>query len=254
MKTYPLPLYVRRFFTERLLKELQVSPNTVASYRDTFRLLLKYLSERLGRLPTELTVADVDAEQVGAFLSFIEESRLNGARSRNQRLAALRSFFKYVSIQEPQLLHHSQRILSMATKRHEKRIIAYLKRPEIEALIAAPDPATWIGRRDRALLLLGSQTGLRVSEIIQLKCEDVVLGVGAHVRCMGKSRKERVTPLRKDSAKVLGAWLAERDAAPNEPLFISFRRQALSRDAVARLVRTHTEKLPANARPSWASA
>jgi site-specific recombinase XerD len=242
MKTYPLPLYVQRFFTERLLKELQVSPNTVASYRDTFRLLLKYLSDRLGRLPTDLTVADVDAERIGEFLCFIEESRLNGARSRNQRLAALRSFFKYVSIQEPQLLHHSQRILSMASKRYEKRDIAYLKHPEIEALIAAPDPATWIGRRDQALLLLAFQTGLRVSEIIQLKCEDVVLGVGAHVRCMGKGRKERVTPLRKDSAKVLGAWLAERGAEPTEPLFISLRGQSLSRDAVARLVRTHTER------------
>lgn len=189
MKTFPLPIYIQRFFTERLLKELQASANTVASYRDTFRLLLKYVSDRLGRPPTQLEVADVDADRVGAFLGFVEETRLNGARSRNQRLSAIRSFFKYVSIQEPCLLHHCQRILAMASKRHERRTIDYLKRPEIEALIATPDPTTWFGRRDRTLLLLALQTGFRVSELIQLKCGDVVLGAGAHVRCMGKRKK-----------------------------------------------------------------
>jgi site-specific recombinase XerD len=152
MKTYPLPVYVQRFFTERLITQLAASPNTVASYRDTFRLLLKYASDQLGREPACLQVADIDADLVGGFLNFVEITRANVARSRNTRLSAIRSFFKYVAFQEPQLLHHCQRILAMPAKRHEKRAVSYLNRVEIEALIAAPDPATWCGRRDRTLL------------------------------------------------------------------------------------------------------
>jgi integrase/recombinase XerD len=175
MKTYPLPIYLQRFFTERLATQLRASPNTVASYRDTFRLLLKYSSAHLGRAPTDFQVADIDANLVGGFLSFVETRRKNSARSRNARLSAIRSFFKYVAVNEPQLLDHCQRVLAMPSKRHEKRTIDYLNRVEIEALIAAPDPATWFGRRDRTLLLLALQTGLRVSELVNLNCDDVVL-------------------------------------------------------------------------------
>lgn len=242
MKTYPLPVYVQRFFTERLITQLAASPNTVASYRDTFRLLLKYASSQLGREPTCLQVADIDADLVGGFLSFVETTRANGARSRNTRLSAIRSFFKYVAIQEPQLLHHCQRILAMPAKRHEKRAVSYLTRVEIEALIAAPDPATWCGRRDRTLLLLAVQTGLRVSELIQLNCGDVMLGTGAHVRCMGKGRKERSTPLRKDSTETLRTWLEHRTNDPTAPLFISTRGERLSRDAVERIVARHVDQ------------
>ena len=241
MKTYPLPIHVQRFFTERLTTQLAASPNTVASYRDTFRLLLKYAADRLGRPPTELHLADIDVELVSSFLSFIETTRGNGARSRNTRLAAIRSFFKYVALLEPQLLHHCQRILGMPSKRHEKREVHYLTRPEIDALVAAPDPGTWCGRRDQCLLLLALQTGLRVSELIGLTCGDIVFGTGAHVRCTGKGRKERTTPLRKDCVESLRKWLAERAGNSTEPLFVTYRGCRLSRDAVERLVTKHAQ-------------
>lgn len=245
MRPHPLPVYLQRFFTERLTTQLKASPNTVASYRDTFRLLLRYAADRLRRPPTELQVADIDAELIGLFLADIESTRGNSARSRNTRLSAIRSFFKYVAVNEPQLLHHSQRILAMPPKRHDKRPIDYLTRAEIEALVAAPDLFTWHGRRDRALLALTLQTGLRVSELIGLSCGDIVLGAGAHVRCMGKGRKERATPIRKDSVKVLRGWLAERGGADADPVFVSNRGQRLSRDAVEQIVRKHVQSASA---------
>ena len=245
MKTDPLPTYLQCFFTDRLATQLKASPNTVASYRDTFRLLLRYAAGRLRRPPTELHVADIDAELVGLFLADIESTRGNSARSRNARLSAIRSFFKYIAVNEPQLLHHCQRILAMPPKRHEKRAIDYLSRAEIEALIAAPDLSTWHGRRDRALLALALQTGLRVSELIGLSCSDIVLSAGAHVRCMGKGRKERATPIRKDSVKMLRGWLAERSGADADPVFVSNRNQRLSRDAIEQIVRKHVQSASA---------
>jgi site-specific recombinase XerD len=239
MKTHSLATYLQRFFTERLATQLRASPNTVASYRDTFRLLLKHAVDHLSRAPTELQVMDINADLVGTFLNDIEKTRGNSARSRNTRLAAIRSFFKYVAVNEPQLLHHSQRVLAMPSKRHEKRTIDYLARVEIEAVIAAPDLSTWHGRRDRALLALALQTGLRVSELINLSRGDVELGAGAHVRCIGKGRKERATPIRKDCVKILRDWLVERGGAENDPLFISNRGERFSRDAVERIVRKH---------------
>lgn len=241
MKTYPFPVYVQRFFTERLATQLRASQNTVASYRDTFRLLLKYSFDRLGRAATDLQVMDIDADLIGDFLSFVENERGNGARTRNARLSAIRSFFRYVAVNEPQLLYHCQRILAMPPKRYEKRTISYLNRDEIESLIAAPDLATWFGRRDHTLILLALQTGLRVSELINLICDDVVLGNGAHIRCMGKGRKERSTPLRKDCAKALRNWLAEHGVDRSKPLFVSNRGDRLSRDAVERIVRKYVK-------------
>jgi integrase/recombinase XerD len=239
MKTYSLPVYVQRFFTERLTSQLSASQNTIASYRDTFRLLLRYASDHLGRTPVNLQVADIDADLVGNFLSSIETERGNAARSRNVRLSAIRSFFKYVAINEPQLLYHCQRILAMASKRHEKRTIDYLNHDEIEALIATPDLTTWYGQRDHTLLLLALQTGLRVSELTSLTCGDVVLGTGAHVRCMGKGRKERSTPLRKDCVTALRNWIKECGGDQSKPLFVSNRGDMLSRDAVEQLVRKY---------------
>lgn len=239
MKTYVLSAYLQRFFTERLGAQMKASPNTVASYRDTFRLLLRYAADRRKKEPTALQIVDIDADLVAEFLTDLEKSRGNGARSRNTRLAAIRSFFKYVAVNEPQLLHHCQRVLAMPAKRHEKRAIDYLDRDEIEAVIAAPDLSTWHGRRDRAILLLTLQTGLRVTELITLTCEAITLGAGAHVRCMGKGRKERATPIRKDSIKLLRNWLAERKGMPEDPLFISNRGTRLSRDAVEGIVRRH---------------
>ena len=242
MKTHQLPVYMQRFFTERLTTQLAASANTIASYRDTFRLLLNYASERLGREPTALHVADIDADLVGDFLSFIEAKRSNSARTRNARLAAIRSFFKHVASQEPQLLHHCQRILVMPSKRHEKRSIDYMQRDEIEALIAAPEPDTWTGQRDRTLLMLALQTGLRVSELTNLNCGDISLSTGAHVRCIGKGRKERSTPLRKDCVQALRTWLAGRCTSSDSPLFPSNRGSRLSRDAVEHLVAKHAAK------------
>jgi integrase/recombinase XerD len=239
MRSYPLPIYLQRFFTERLAAQLDASPNTIASYRDTFRLLLTYASERLRRQPTQLQVADLNADLIGDFLTFLEEKRGNSARSRNIRLSAIHSFFKYVAGSDPQLLHHCQQVLVMPSKRHEKRVIDFLSRTEIEALIESTDPTTRSGRRDRMLLMFALQTGLRVSELISLNCGDVALGTGAHVRCMGKGRKERATPLRKDCVEVLRTWLSERQSADGEALFISNRGDRLSRDAVERIVRKH---------------
>ena len=239
MKPNLLSTHLQRFFTERLGDQLQASSHTVASYRDTFRLLLRYAAERLARTPTSLQIEDIDADLVGQFLSFVETARANSARSRNTRLSAIRSFFKYVAIHEPQLLHHCQKILAMPSKRYEKRAIDFLYRDEVEALVAAPDPKTWFGRRDRTLLLVAVQTGLRVSELINLTCGDVDLGPGAHIRCSGKGRKERSTPLRKDSVRALRTWLTERAGEEDKPLFVSNRGERLSRDAVERIVRKY---------------
>ena len=237
--TYPLPVYVQRFFTERLLTQMQASPNTIASYRDTFRLLLQYAQAQTKLPPTDLHVAHIDADIIGQFLTFCEEERGNSARSRNTRLAAIRSFFKYVAGCEPQLLHHCQRVLAMPSKRHEKRVVDFLTRDEMEALLKAPDRSTWFGRRDRVLLLTMAQTGLRVSELISLRIADVELGTGPHLRCMGKGRKERATPLRKDSQNALKTWLAQTGATSSDPLFATIRGAPLSRDAVERIVRKH---------------
>ena len=203
MTKHPLPVFVQRFFTERLANQLAASSNTVTSYRDTFRLLLTFATDRLGRQPTDLVIPDIDADLVGRFLDFVETARGNSARSRNARLAAIRSFFKYVAISEPELLHHCQQVLALPSKRHRKRRIDYLNREQVEALLATPDLSTWYGRRDRTLLHLCVQTGLRVSELIGLRRSDVVLGTGAHVRCRGKGRKDRSTPLRADTINTL---------------------------------------------------
>lgn len=239
IQTYPLPKYVQRFFTERLITQLYASPNTIASYRDTFRLLLRFAEVQLGHPPTNLQISHLDATLIGRFLVHCEEERGNSARSRNTKLAAIRSFFKYVANNEPQLLLHCQKILSMPSKRYEKRVINFLQRDEIDAILAAPDTTTWFGRRDQTLLLLMIQTGLRVSEAISLKMSDVELGTGAHVRCSGKGRKERATPLRSDCRNSLRLWLDETLPNRGDSLFTSKIGRALSRDAVERLVRKH---------------
>ena len=230
---------VQRFFTERLVRQQRASPHTVASYRDAFRLLLRFAQDRLGTAPAALALDDLDASLISAFLDYGEQHRRNTARTRNVRLAAIHAFCRYVAISEPAHLNRCRQILAIPVKRHEWRPIAYLTRAEIDAVLAAPDPSTWIGRRDRALLLLAIQTGLRVSEIIHLRCGDIMLGTGAHLRCEGKGRKQRCTPLQRDMVGVLTAWLRERNGQPGDPLFSTARGSALSRDAVERLVARH---------------
>jgi len=233
------PALLQRFFTDRLGTQMQASANTVAGYRDTFRLLLRFAGEQRGKPPTRLKVEDIDADLVGDFLLHVETARQNGARSRNTRLAAIRSFFRYVAMNEPAHLLHCQRILAMPSKRHVKRAVTFLEAAEIMALLAAPDRATWVGRRDHALLLVALRTGLRASELTGLRCRDVVLGAGAHVRCDGKGRKERCTPLRRDTSKLLEQWLKERRGDDDQPLFPTIRGGRLSRDALEHLVRRH---------------
>lgn len=234
-----LPALLQRFFTDRLLSQLGASPHTVASYRDTFRLLLVFASERLGREPSQLSVEDLDAALVGAFLDHLERERANTPKTRNTRLAALRAFFRFVAYAEPACSLQCQRALAIPTKRHERRSVDFLTELETAALVAAPDQATWIGRRDRTLLLLAVQTGLRNAEIRSLRRRDVDLGVGAHVRCSGKGRKMRCTPLRRDVAAALESWLTERGGGPDDAIFPSSRGGFLSADALQRLVARH---------------
>jgi site-specific recombinase XerD len=217
---------------------MEASSHTVAGYRDTFRLLLRFASVRHGKPPIKLTVEDIDVDVVADFLVHGETARGNSARSRNTRLAAIRSFFRYVAMTDPAWLLHCQRILAMPNKRYVKHAVTFLDAEEIAALLAAPDRSTWAGRRDHALLLLAIQTGLRASELMNLRCGDVALGSGAHIRCMGKGRKERCTPLRRDTAKLLAAWIGNR-SDNSRPLFPSIRGERLSRDALEHLVRKH---------------
>jgi len=227
---------LQSFFTDRLLRQRQASPHTIAGYRDSFRLLLQFAQKRLNRMPSKLTIEDLDAPFIGVFLEYLETVRKNSARTRNARLAAIHSFFEYMALEEPAHALHCQRVLAMPNKRHERRPIEFLNREEIDALLAVPNHSTWIGRRDRTLLLIAVQTGLRVSELTGLKCQDVVLGTGAHVRCLGKGRKQRCTPLRPETTTILNAWLRERNGLPDDPVFPSARGAKLSRDAIERLI------------------
>ena len=248
LETIPTPLapLVQRFFTERLRCQLGASSNTIASYRDTFRLLLKFTVPQCGKPPTDMDISDISADLVGDFLNHLETERCNSVQSRNVRLFAIRSFFHFVAVNEPQLLHHCQKVLQLPAKRHQKTEMTWLSDDEITALLGAPDLTTWYGRRDQALLMLGVQTGLRVSELIGLKVKDVHLGSGPHMRCLGKGRKDRATPLRVDAVKVLETWIAELGTARERPLFPSNRGGPLSRDAVEHIVAKHGRSASAN--------
>jgi site-specific recombinase XerD len=239
MTSTTLAVLLQHFFIERLCDQMRASPHTIAGYRDTFRLLLRFASVERSRPPTKLAIEDLDVELIGNFLTHIETTRSNSARSRNTRLAAIRSFFRYVALSEPALILHCQKILAMPSKRYERRAIAFLDRAEMEALVAASDRSTWAGRRDYALLILALQTGLRASEIVGLTVRDLIVGTGAHVRCKGKGRKERSTPLRRETVKVLEAWLRERGGGSDDPLFPTIRGGKLSHDALERIVRRH---------------
>src|SRR5882757_4984056 len=202
-----LPILLQSFFTTRLMTQRKVSPHTIASYRDTFRLLLQFAQKRLHKAPSQLGLDDLDAALVGAFLEDLENRRHNGARSRNLRLTAIRSFFRYASLEAPAHSGIIQRVLAIPNQRQRRALVGFLTRPEIEALLAAPDRTKWLGRRDHAFLLTAVQTGLRLSEMTSLRHEDVSLRAGAHVRCRGKGRKERCTPLAKPTVVVLKRWI-----------------------------------------------
>jgi integrase/recombinase XerD len=234
-----LPALLQAFFMDRLMQQRQASPHTVASYRDTFRLLLLYAQRRLGKTPSNLTVPELDTPLLGAFLDHLERERKNSARSRNVRLAAIHSFFRYVALHAPEHSAVAQRVLAMPSKRYLRCPVTFLTPLEVDALLAAPELTTWSGRRDRTLLMLAVQTGLRAAELTGLRCEDIVLGTGAHVRCQGKGRKSRCTPLRKDTILALRSWLRERQGQPSEPAFPSTRGTALSHDALQYMLDKH---------------
>jgi site-specific recombinase XerD len=230
------PTLLESFFTKRLIAQRRASPHTIASYRDTFRLLVRFAQEQSGTPPPRLTLEDLGAPFLGKFLDHLEASRDNGARSRNLRLTAIRSFFRYAALEAPQHSALIQRVLAIPNKRQPRPLVGFLTRPEVAALLAAPSRNTWLGRRDHALLLTAVQTGLRVSEITSLRQQDVTLGAGAHVRCEGKGRKERCTPLTRTTATVLAAWIKEPGEDDSPFLFPSARGGRLSADAVQHLV------------------
>lgn len=236
-----LPALIEAFFIKRLIAQREASPHTVASYRDTFRLLLQYAQKQLGRPPSALMLADLSVALLGKFLDELESARGNKARSRNLRLSAIKSFFHYVALEVPEHSALIQRVLAMPRKRYARRQVDFLTHGEVEALLSAVDTSAWGGRRDYALLLTAMQTGLRLTELTSLRHQDVALGAGAHVRCMGKGRKERVTPLAKSTAKVLGGWINEQGRDETKFLFPSRSGGRLSADAVQDMVRKHVE-------------
>jgi integrase/recombinase XerD len=228
---------LQSFFIERLITQRRSSQHTVEAYRDTFRLLLGFAADRTRKAPSQLSLADVDATLVAAFLDHLERDRHNSIRTRNLRLVAVHSLFRFAALREPEHAQLIQRVLAIPQKRFERAIVTFLNREEIEAILAGPDRTTWLGRRDYAVLLVLVQTGLRVSELTGLCCGDVVLGHGAHVRCRGKGRKQRATPLTAPTTAVLRSWIQERNGeSPNAPLFPSRRGGRLSIDAVERLL------------------
>jgi len=227
------------FFTERLITQRRASGNTVASYRDTLRLLLVFAQKQSGKAPSELAIEDLDAELIGAFLEHLEAERHNSISTRNNRLAAIHSLFAYAALRHPDHAAIIQRVLAIPAKRMDRPLVSFLTQAEANALLAAPDRKSWLGRRDHALLVVAIQTGLRVSELTALRCADVDLNTGAHLRCYGKGRKERITPLTALTCNVLRPWLAEHQGDPTRPLFPSRRDGPLSRDAVALLVAKH---------------
>lgn len=233
------PVLLQAFFTDRLMRQRQASPETIASYRDAFCLLFSFVRQHLDKEPSALKMEDLDAPLIVAFLCWLENDRRNSVRTRNARLAAIHSFFKYAALHDPIHSGLIQRVLAIPGKRYVKGDVEYLTRTETEALLAAPDQRSWGGRRDKTLLLLAVQTGLRVSELVGLDCQNIVFGSGSHVRCKGKGRKERCTPLSKESKEALVIWLQERNSRPSDPLFPNARGGRLSRDGVAYILHKH---------------
>ena len=232
---------VEAFFTDRLVHQRCASPRTISAYRDTLRLLFLFAHQRSGKTPERLDFTDIDASQIAAFLTHLEHDRSNSVSTRNARLTAIRSLYRYAALRHPEHAELIQRVLAIPSKRTRTTIVAFLTRPEIDALLAAPDRSDWIGRRDHALLLLAIQTGLRVSELTGLTINDVHLGTGAHVRCHGKGRKDRVTPLTTHTVAVMREWTREQaDRPPATPFFPNNRGGRLSTDAIAWLLAKHT--------------
>lgn len=223
---------LQAFFIDRLLTQRQASPRTVTAYRDTLRLLLGFAQQRTGTRPSRLDIADLDAELVAAFLTHLEHDRRNGVRTRNARLAAIHSLLRFAALYHPEHAESIARVLAIPAKRHDRALLCFLSPAEVNALLAAPDRSTWLGRRDHALLVLTVQTGLRVSELTSLTIADLHLGDSPHVKCVGKGRKQRATPLTGQTVAVLRAWLRERSGTAAQPVFPTRQGRPLSVDAI----------------------
>jgi integrase/recombinase XerD len=230
---------LQAFFTERMITQRDSSPRTIAAYRDTFRLVLSFASQRTGKHPCELDIDDLDAPLIGAFLDHLEQDRGNSARTRNARLAAIHSLYKYAALRHPEHLQTIGRVMAIPFKRHQRPGLTYLNHDEIKALLAAPDRSTWLGRRDHALLLVAVLTGIRVTELVTLTVGDVSLATGAHIKVQGKGRKRRATTLAPEAIAVLRQWLKERQGEPEDPLFPTRQGRPLTRFGVRQLLAKH---------------
>jgi len=230
---------LQAFFTDRLITQRNSSPQTIAAYRDTFRLLLRFTHQQTGKQPFQLDIDDLDAPLIGPFLPPLEQDRGNSPRTRNARLGAIHSFYRFAALGYPEHAHTIARVMAIPTKRHERNTVSYLDLDEIKALLAAPNRNTWLGRRDHALLVLMIQTGVRVSELVGLRVRDVHLGTGAHIRVTGKGRKKRATTLTGETVTILRAWLKERCGEPADPLFPTRQGRPLSRYTVGVVVSKH---------------
>ena len=235
----PIAPTVQSFFGERLAKQRQASPATITAYRNTFRLLLRFTHDRSGKAPSALDWDDLGPEVISAFLDHLEADRDNSARTRNARLAAVRSLYRYAALRHPEHAELIGQVLAIPPKRFDMAIVSFLEPDEVDALLAAPDQGRWEGRRDRALLVLAVQTGLRLSELTGITRGDVELGTGAHVRCRGKGRKQRCVPLTPTTVTILRIWLRERAGLRDDPVFPTRTGRRLSDDAVEKLLAKH---------------
>lgn len=227
------------WFTQRLLAQRAMSPHTIAAYRDTWRLLLRYASEQISTEPSKLDIGQLDASLISGFLDHLETERGCSPRTRNARLAAIRSLFRYAALEHPEHAAGIERVLAIGPKRHQRTIVTFLEEHELDALLKAPDTDTWLGRRDHAIIMLAAQTGLRASELVTLQSRDLHLGRGAHVECSGKGRKQRITPLAASTVDVLRAWTEERPGQPSDPLFPTRTGAPMTRDTLAWLIAKH---------------
>jgi len=252
------PTLLEMFFTRRLIAQRKASPHTIASYRDTFRLLLQFAEKRLSKTPSKLTMEDLNAPFLGAFLDDLESTRANGARSRNLRLTSIRSFFRFAALEVPQHSGLIQRVLAIPNKRQPRPLVGFLTRPEIDALLAAPDRNTWVGCRDHTLFLNAVQTGLRLTEITSIRQQDISLATGAHVRCEGKGAQGTMYSANQNYRdRVNGVDPGTRLRRHTNPLSQCARRWPQRRrgSASRRKVRcSSTTNLPINVRQAYLAA
>jgi integrase/recombinase XerD len=219
LTTNPLPALVQSFFAHYLIHQRQLSPCTIASYRDCLRLLLAYVQKQTGRQPTQQRLEDWNAPRVLGFLDHLEKQRHCCARSRNARLAAIHCFMRYASQQEPVCLTLANQVLAIPNKRQSRPLLGYLTPAEVQAVLGAPSPDTFSGQRDRLLFQLLYNTGARASEIVALNRQDLLAGSCQTVTLHGKGRKQRTVPLWPKTSRQLRHWLQQLPAEPSTPIF-----------------------------------